>query len=133
MLNGALLKCSLAILETIPIFKHSRDNSHSSRKTLWMEELLERNFHAVMLPEDLSMAFAHTQSMIAGDLQTFLHELRFVCKDGSQIWVNPTVTLSQFRGVVKARIYSDRGEDTDDAKSSQDLYVEFKREAVRLT
>ena len=66
-----------------------------------MEELLERTFYAVMLPEDLSMAFAHAQSMIAGDLQAYLHEVRFVCKDGSQIWVNPTVTLSQFRGVVK--------------------------------
>lgn len=50
-----------------------------------MEELLERTFHAVMLPEDLSMAFAQTQSMIAGALQTYLHELRFVCNDGSQI------------------------------------------------
>ena len=50
-----------------------------------MEELLERTFYAVMLPEDLSMAFAHAQSMIAGDLQAYLHEVRFVCKDGSQI------------------------------------------------
>ncbi len=57
------------------------------------EELLERTFHAVMLPEDLSITFAHAQSMIAGDLQTYLQELRFVCKDGSQIWVNLTVTL----------------------------------------
>ena len=79
MLNGALLKCSLAILETILIFNHSKDNSHSSRKTLWMEELLERTFHAVILPEDLSMAFAHAQSMIAGDLQTFLHEFVNAC------------------------------------------------------
>ena len=57
------------------------------------EELLERTFHAVMLPEDLSMAFAHAQSMIAGDLQTYQQEMRFVRKDGSQIWVNLTVTL----------------------------------------
>ena len=44
-----------------------------------MEELLERTFHAVILPEDLSMAFAHAQSMIAGDLQTFLHEFVNAC------------------------------------------------------
>jgi PAS domain S-box-containing protein len=59
------------------------------------EELLERTFHAVMLPEDLSMAFAHAQSMIAGDLQTYMQELRFLCKDGSQIWVNLTVSLAR--------------------------------------
>jgi len=57
------------------------------------EELLERTFHAVMLAEDLSTAFAQAQSMITGELQTYQHEMRFVCKDGSQIWVNLTVTL----------------------------------------
>jgi transposase-like protein len=35
--------------------------------------------------------------------------------------------------VGKFRVYSDRGEETDHAKSSQDLYIECKREAVRLT
>jgi len=57
------------------------------------EELLERTFHAVMLTEDLSTAFAHAQSIITGEIQTYQHELRFVRKDGSQIWVNLTVTL----------------------------------------
>jgi PAS domain S-box-containing protein len=57
------------------------------------EELLQRTFHAVMLTEDLSTAFAYAQSMITGELQTYQHELRFVRKDDSQIWVNLTVTL----------------------------------------
>jgi PAS domain S-box-containing protein len=57
------------------------------------EELLERTFHAVMLTEDLSTAFVHAQSMITGKLQKYQHEVRFVRKDGSQIWVNLTVTL----------------------------------------
>ncbi len=57
------------------------------------EELLERTFHVVMLPEDLPLAFAHAQSMIAGDLQTYAQEVRYVCKDGLLIWVLLTVTL----------------------------------------
>ena len=57
------------------------------------EELLERTFHAVMLPEDLPVAFAHAQRMIAGELQTYAQELRYMRKDGSLIWVNLTVTL----------------------------------------
>ncbi len=54
------------------------------------EELLERTFHAVMLPEDLPVAFAHAQRMIAGELQTYAQELRYMRKDGSLIWVNLT-------------------------------------------
>ena len=57
------------------------------------DELLERTFHAVMLPEDLPTAFAHDQYMITGEIRTYQQELRFVRKDGSQIWVNLTVTL----------------------------------------
>lgn len=57
------------------------------------QELLEHTFHAVMLEQDLSTAFAHAQSMITGELQTYQQEMRFVRKDSSQIWVNLTVTL----------------------------------------
>jgi PAS domain S-box-containing protein len=57
------------------------------------DELLAHTFHTVILTEDLSIAFADAQSMITGELQTYQHELRFVRKDGSQIWVNLTVTL----------------------------------------
>ena len=57
------------------------------------EELLERTFHAVLLPEDLVTAFAYAQSMIAGELQTYAQEQRYVRKDELLIWVNLTVTL----------------------------------------
>jgi PAS domain S-box-containing protein len=57
------------------------------------EELLERTFHSVMLPEDLPEAFAHAQRLITGELETFVQEMRHVRKDGSLIWVNLTVTL----------------------------------------
>lgn len=57
------------------------------------EELLACTFHAVMLPEDLPIAFAHAQSMIAGELQTYAQELRYMRKDGLLIWVNLSVTL----------------------------------------
>ena len=57
------------------------------------EELQECTFHTVMLTEDLPAAFEYAQSIITGKLQTYQHELRFVRKDGSQIWVNLTVTL----------------------------------------
>lgn len=57
------------------------------------EELLERTFHSVMLPEDLPAAFAHAQRLITGELVTFVQEMRHIRKDGSLIWVSLTVTL----------------------------------------
>ena len=57
------------------------------------EELLERTFHAMLLPEDLPTAFAHSLRMISGELQTYAQEQRYVRKDESLIWVNLTVTL----------------------------------------
>ena len=57
------------------------------------EELLERTFHAIILEEDLSTAFAQAQSMITGELQKYQQETRFVRKDGSPIWVKLTVSL----------------------------------------
>ena len=57
------------------------------------EELLERTFYAVLLPEDLPTAFAHSLRMISGELQTYAQEQRYVRKDESLIWVNLTVTL----------------------------------------
>ena len=84
-----------------------------------MEELLERTFHAVILPEDLSMAFAHAQSMIAGDLQTYLHELRFVCKDGSQIWVNLKVTLVRDSAVMPLSLSAVMEDLTDRKQATQ--------------
>lgn len=57
------------------------------------EELLERTFHSVMLPEDLPAAFAHAQRLITGELVTFVQEMRHIRKDGSLVWVSLTVTL----------------------------------------
>src|SRR5205807_9769627 len=57
------------------------------------EELLARTLHAVMMPEDLSVAFSAAQSLITGEQQTYAKELRFLRKDGSPVWVNLSVTL----------------------------------------
>ena len=57
------------------------------------EELLGQTLHAVMLPEDLSVAFSDAQRLITGEQQTYAKELRFRQKDGSLVWVNLSVTL----------------------------------------
>ena len=57
------------------------------------EELLAQTLHAVMMPEDLSVAFSDAQSLITGEQQTYAKELRFLRKDGSPVWVNLSVTL----------------------------------------
>jgi PAS domain S-box-containing protein len=57
------------------------------------EELLAQTLHAMMMPEDLSVAFSDAQRLITGEQQTYAKELRFRRKDGSPVWVNLSVTL----------------------------------------
>jgi PAS domain S-box-containing protein len=57
------------------------------------EELLAQTLHVVLMPDDLSTAFADAQRLITGEQQTYARELRFRRKDGSPVWVSLSVTL----------------------------------------
>ena len=57
------------------------------------EELLQTTFQAITHPDDLEGDLAQVRRLLAGEVQTYTLEKRYVRKDGSDVWVNLTVSL----------------------------------------
>ena len=57
------------------------------------EELLQSTFQDITHPEDLDADLASLRRMLAGEIQTYGMEKRYLRKDGSQIWIYLTVGL----------------------------------------
>jgi PAS domain S-box-containing protein len=59
------------------------------------EELLETTWQQITHPEDLEEDLEHVQQLLAGDVQTYSMEKRYMCKDGRIVCANLTVSLVQ--------------------------------------
>ncbi|MBI5889907.1 MAG: PAS domain S-box protein [Nitrosomonadales bacterium] len=57
------------------------------------DELLAKTFWDITHPEDVETDHANLQGMLSGDTGTYSKEKRFICKDGSHVWINLTVSL----------------------------------------
>lgn len=57
------------------------------------EELLQRSFQDITYPDDLDADLAFVRRMLAGDIQTYGMEKRYLRKDGSLVWIYLTVGL----------------------------------------
>jgi len=57
------------------------------------EELLDLTFQDITHPEDLEEDLERVRRMLAGELDTYTLEKRYTKRDGSEIWVNLTVSL----------------------------------------
>ncbi len=57
------------------------------------EELMEKASQEITHPNDLETNLRHTRQALAGEIQTFSLEKRYVRKDNSLIWVNLTASL----------------------------------------
>ncbi|MDP8973753.1 MAG: PAS domain S-box protein, partial [Actinomycetota bacterium] len=57
------------------------------------EELQERTFQDITHPEDLDADLENVRQLLAGQVQTYSMEKRYLRKDGSFVWVNLTVSL----------------------------------------
>jgi PAS domain S-box-containing protein len=57
------------------------------------EEMLQMTFQTLTHPDDLEENLAHVQQLLAGNIQTYSMEKRYIRKDGSPIWINLTVSL----------------------------------------
>ncbi|MBD2083949.1 PAS domain S-box protein [Trichocoleus sp. ST-U3] len=57
------------------------------------EELRERTFQDITHPDDLNADLEHVRQMLASEIQTYSIEKRSIRKDGSQVWINLTVSL----------------------------------------
>lgn len=56
-------------------------------------ELLERSFQDITHPEDLGNDLAHFEDLLAGRIDTYSMDKRYLRKDGSAVWVRLTVAL----------------------------------------
>jgi PAS domain S-box-containing protein len=57
------------------------------------DELLQRTFQDITYAEDLEIDLAYVRQMLAGEIQTYRIEKRYIRKDGSLIWISLTVSL----------------------------------------
>ena len=64
------------------------------------DELLGRSFQEITHPDDLDIDLEHVRQMLAGEIQTYSLENRYVRKEGSIVWILLTVSL--LRGTVRA-------------------------------
>lgn len=72
------------------------------------QELLEKRFQEITLPEDLDVELAYVRQLLAGEIENYALEKRYVRQDGELVWANLTVSLLQehngsqcFMGVVE--------------------------------
>ena len=57
------------------------------------DELLQKTFQDLTYPEDLAEDLALLQQLLAGTLPNYDLEKRYICKSGSLIWINFSVSL----------------------------------------
>jgi len=61
------------------------------------EELLQITFQQITHPDDLEADIAQRQHLLAGEINTFTMEKRYLRKDGSTVWVNLTDSVLRDR------------------------------------
>ncbi|MEH2022891.1 PAS domain S-box protein [Nostoc sp.] len=57
------------------------------------EEILKKNFRNITHPEDIQVHLNKLQQLIAGEIETFSIEKRYLHKNANVIWINLTVSL----------------------------------------
>jgi PAS domain S-box-containing protein len=57
------------------------------------EELLESTFQAITYPEDLAVDLTYVEQLLAGEIENYSMEKRYIRKDGSIVWIDLTVSL----------------------------------------
>ncbi|MFN6483142.1 MULTISPECIES: PAS domain S-box protein [unclassified Nostoc] len=67
------------------------------------EEILQKNFRDITHPEDIQIYVNQLQKLIAGKIETFSIEKRYLHKNADVIWINLTVSL--IRDTIGKPIY----------------------------
>ncbi|MUG97330.1 PAS domain S-box protein [Scytonema sp. UIC 10036] len=57
------------------------------------QELLDRTFQDISHPDDLDIDLEYLRQMLAGEIQTYSMEKRYIRKDSSYVWIYLTVSL----------------------------------------
>lgn len=58
------------------------------------EELLNLTCESITHPDDLVTELEYVRRMLIGEIEAYSFEKRYICKDGSYIWTNLTVSLA---------------------------------------
>src|SRR5689334_788511 len=59
------------------------------------DEMMRLTFQNITHPDDLAADLAYVQRLLAGEIETYSMEKRYVRKDRSLVWVNLTVSLAR--------------------------------------
>ncbi len=58
-------------------------------------ELQDLDFKSITHPEDLDADVGNLGRLLRGEIETYSFEKRYLCRDGSAVWVNLTVSLAR--------------------------------------
>ncbi len=82
------------------------------------DELLATDFAAISHPDDIAADWENVRALLAGTIETYSMEKRYLRKDGSAVWANLTVSL--VRGDAhEPRYFISVVEDISDRKAAQ--------------
>lgn len=59
------------------------------------EELLEKTFYDITHPDDLDVDMEYVRSLLAGEIETYALEKRYLHKNGHSVWVQITASVVQ--------------------------------------
>ncbi len=94
------------------------------------EELLARTFQDITYPDDLEGDLQAVRQLLAGDIQTYSMEKRYIHRNGSPIWVDLTVSLVHSESQPK--YFLSVIEEISDRKQAELVLQERASELTRL-
>ena len=93
-------------------------------------ELLGKTYQELIHPDDLEQSLINRQRALAGEIQTFSLEKRYVCKDGRFRWVHLTASL-MCDALGVPQYFLSIIEDIQERKEAEDILREAKEAALR--
>ncbi|MBD2014584.1 PAS domain S-box protein [Microcoleus sp. FACHB-53] len=57
------------------------------------QELLQQTFQDITHPDDQNISLKYLQQMMAGEIQTYSLEKRYICKNSLPLWINLTASI----------------------------------------
>lgn len=88
------------------------------------EELLQLTFQDITYPDDLDKDLNYVRQMLAGEIQTYAMEKRYIRQNSSLVWINLTVSL--VRGDEQPEYFISVIEDVSDRKLAEADLQQYK-------